>query len=98
MSEEPQPDEQTEDSYNAAQVRALIRQELNEVNAAHLAETASLRATIEAMQASMVGTVPVAIPKHGGGAHTNVEQTWSLFEQERARATELAAIEAKLAA
>ena len=98
MSEEPQSDEQTEDTYNASQVRALVRQELNEVNAAHLAETASLRATIEAMQASMVGTVPVSIPKHGAGAHTNVEQTWSLFEQERARATELAAIEAKLAA
>lgn len=97
MSDEPL-DETAEDSYSAAQVRALIRQELAEANAAHLAEAASLRATIEAMQASMVGTVPVTIPKHGAGAHTNNEQTWSLFEQERARAAEHAATEAKLAA
>jgi hypothetical protein len=81
----PKPDA-TPASIDVAQVRALIADALAAQQEKHDTETAGLKATVEALQRSMAGTIPVLVREHGGGVGTNVEQTWSLYEQEVAHA------------
>lgn len=86
MADTPTTPVNKEQPLTAAQVRALIADALAEQKEAHDQETAGLRATVEALQRSAAGTIPVLVREHGAGVGTDVEETWSQYEQEVAHA------------
>jgi hypothetical protein len=64
----------------------MIADALAEQQRQHEDETKGLKATVDALQKSMAGTVPVIIPEHGAGPGTDNMETWSQFEQGQAKA------------
>lgn len=80
--------------YSTDQLRSIVEAFMVKERQANAEIIAGLKSQVDAMAASMAGTIPSAIPEHSGGIGIAVEQTWSQREQELARA----AHEAKLLA
>lgn len=93
----PEDIEPPADTFTADQVRALIRQEMAEADKANAAVVDALKSQVASLQASMIGTIPVSVPKHAAGNGTDNEATWSKYEQELAHAAEVAVHVARLA-
>lgn len=79
--------QQSTGSLSASQVQAIVDEALSRQAEAH-------NAAMQALSASMRGSVASLIPEHSGGAGTEVADTWSQYEQELSHA----ASEAKLRA
>lgn len=72
------------EGMNAAQVQALIDEALARQAEAH-------NTAIQALGASLRGSVATFVPEHSGGPGTEIAETWSYAEQQRAKAAAEAA-------
>lgn len=69
----------SEGTLSAAQVQAIVNEALAQQAEAH-------NKTLQALAASMRGSVASLVPEHSGGPGTEISETWSQWEQEQARA------------
>lgn len=76
--------QQAQGTISADQVQALIDSALAKQAEAH-------NAHLQALAASMRGSVASMVPEHSGGDGTEIAETWSQWEQERAYAAAEAA-------
>jgi hypothetical protein len=75
--------------YSARQIDAILRaqkdQILAELAGTESATVTALREQVHAMQFSARGQVVSPVPEHAGGIGLIISETWSQFEQMRAR-------------
>lgn len=70
--------------FTAEQLADFVRAELAKERESHQKEMDSVKAQLDAMAASIAGTVPTLIREHGAGLGTAIHDTWSQFEQDMA--------------
>ena len=88
---EPQPQ-----WIDAAQVQALIDQQLQALQSRHEEEIQSLREEMDAKvsaaaQSAVAQLVQTFVPDHAGGPGTTIAETWSQYEQAQQHAAREAA-------
>lgn len=70
--------------FTAEQLADFVRVQLEKERQAHASQMSAVKAQLDALAASVSGQVPSLIREHGGGLGTEIHETWSQFEQERA--------------
>lgn len=69
----------SQERFTQADVQAMIDEALTKSEEKHTEE-------LDALRQSLTNTPSSAVPDHGGGVGTKIHDTWSMFEQELARA------------
>ena len=75
---------ETQAVQQSAQGTVSIDQVQGLINAALAEQAEAHNASLQALAASMRGSVASLIPEHSGGVGTAVAETWSQYEQEQA--------------
>lgn len=92
----PQPSgttDLTRDELNQIVADALTRDRA-ERDAQHDAEIKALRDQVSGLQSMLSSNVVTGIAEHAGGPGTEIAETWSQYEQTKARAAAEAALNA----
>jgi hypothetical protein len=85
--------EQAANASESAQGTVSVEQVQGLINAALAEQAEAHNKTLQALAASMRGSVASLVPEHSGGEGTEIAETWSAYEQGLAKA----AAEAKAA-